>query len=131
MAAPAHGRGSYRADEIATVLLTAVTGFRAARREGQRLTGGASPTVGHTGYWGCGAFGGNRVLMAVLQLLAVAEADVDALAFHPADARGRDQLEHARAIVAELESAGSEWPTSKLIARLTALRFEWGVGDGN
>jgi Poly (ADP-ribose) glycohydrolase (PARG) len=39
----------------------------------------------HTGYWGCGAFGGNRVLMALLQVLAAGSAGLDQLVFHVGD----------------------------------------------
>jgi hypothetical protein len=47
---------------IEFVLATAFTGFSAARLESARLN--PSPVVAiHTGFWGCGAFGGNRVLM--------------------------------------------------------------------
>lgn len=40
----------------------------------------------HTGWWGCGAFGGNRRLMAILQFAAAQLAGVDAVVFH----RGSD-----------------------------------------
>lgn len=38
--------------------------------------------VVHTGNWGTGAFGGNRILMATIQLLASQVAQVDELVFH-------------------------------------------------
>jgi hypothetical protein len=62
MAAPSGGRGRYRVDEIEHVLVTAFTAFRAAALESARSRGAGSPVVVHTGFWGCGAFGGHRVL---------------------------------------------------------------------
>ena len=60
---PVGGRGRYRVDEIEQVLVTAYTAFRAAVLESARSLGPGCPVVVHTGFWGCGAFGGNRVLM--------------------------------------------------------------------
>ncbi|KAJ3158749.1 hypothetical protein HK101_001231 [Irineochytrium annulatum] len=36
----------------------------------------------HTGFWGCGSFGGNKKLMAYLQIVAAAAAGIDRLEFH-------------------------------------------------
>jgi hypothetical protein len=47
------GRGMYSLDEIRDVLLTAYTGFSAARAES--LEAGARETHVHTGHWGTGA----------------------------------------------------------------------------
>ena len=47
-----------------------------------RLAGSPARVVVHTGYWGCGAFGGNRVLMAMLQVLAARMAGLERLVFH-------------------------------------------------
>jgi Poly (ADP-ribose) glycohydrolase (PARG) len=49
-------------DAIEYVLVTAFTAFRAAALESARSRGAGSPVVVHTGFWGCGAFGGHRVL---------------------------------------------------------------------
>lgn len=74
-------QGRYRLDEITGTLVTAFTGFRAAVEESERQLGGMSCVI-HTGYWGGGAFGGNRVLMSMLQILAAQMAGVDRLVFH-------------------------------------------------
>ncbi len=42
----------------------------------------------HTGFWGCGAFGGNRVLMTTLQILAAEMAGLERVVFHTGDASG-------------------------------------------
>ena len=77
MAAPACGNGDYTEQEIAYVLNAAFTGFSAARRESKRFAGASSRAVIHTGFWGCGAFGGNRALMTILQAMAADLAGVD------------------------------------------------------
>ena len=82
IAAIAGGRGRYTRDEIRRTLVTAFTGFRAAVVESARLAGGPARVVVHTGYWGCGAFGGNRVLMALLQVVAARMAGLERLVFH-------------------------------------------------
>ena len=117
IAAPSHGRGVYKRGEIERVLETAHAGFLAARLESARVAGRAganrddpAPVTIHTGFWGCGAFGGNRVLMAALQLVAAHLAGVDRVVFHAFDAAGSEAFAAARAI--------------------DALELAWGEGDG-
>ena len=46
-------------------------GFRAAKLESQRrLESNQDAVVIHTGFWGCGVYGNDRVLIALLQILA-------------------------------------------------------------
>jgi hypothetical protein len=75
MAAPAGGRDRYDAGEIESVLITAWTAFGAARIESHRS--GPQTVAVHTGFWGCGAFGGHGVLMLILQILAAEMGSVD------------------------------------------------------
>ncbi|MGC4118781.1 MAG: hypothetical protein QM765_30315 [Myxococcales bacterium] len=77
IAAPV-GRGPYTLAQIERITLTATTGLLAAKGETERLAPGAR-TVVHTGFWGCGAFGGDRVLMTALQVVAARLAGVEAL----------------------------------------------------
>ncbi|MFN8177613.1 MAG: hypothetical protein U0167_06790 [bacterium] len=130
MAAPAGGRGRYLAQTIERILITALTAFRAAVMESDRSRDGAGPVAVHTGFWGCGAFGGDRVLMALLQMIAAQMAEVDRLVFHAVSAAGVKTLETARARAAEA-LGGSTLPTAELIERIEALGFTWGVSDGN
>jgi len=125
MAAPAHGKGRYSHAEIEYILTTAFTGFSAAARESA-----AAPAVVHTGFWGCGAFGGNRVLMTLLQLVAARMAGIRVLVFHAAGEPERAVFDRAAAVLAdELESETST--TGPLIQRIADLGFEWGQSDGN
>lgn len=127
LAAPGYGSGAYTREEIAYVVSAAYTGFAAARQESTRLTGPAR-TVIHTGFWGCGAFGGNRTLMTILQALAADLADVDVV-FWAFDTAGVQLAEQAQARYERLrdqhESVGA------LLERVFREGFLWGVADGN
>lgn len=131
MAAP-FGRGRrYNRETITYILVTAHTGFRAAVLESARARGAAGPVAVHTGFWGCGAFGGNRVLMALLQILAAQGAGLTRLVFHTFDRAGSRALAESRALLARELAASSPVATGTLIDRITALGFTWGVSDGN
>lgn len=121
--APPGGRGPYRRDEILDILATASVGFGACRRES-----GTTTAIVHTGNWGTGAFGGDRVLMALMQLLAARMAGLDRLVFHSRG--GADHVRRAEALLAGLPMApGTRLET--LIDAVHAHGFVWGVSDGN
>jgi hypothetical protein len=132
MAAPSGGYGIYKPAEIEFVLTTAFTGFSAARSETREALGDAAATVVHTGYWGCGAFGGNRTLMAALQLLAARLAQVDLLVFHTFDASGTKTFAQAAALL-DKQMSGKTGTTNvqDLITQFLMMCFRWGVSDGN
>jgi hypothetical protein len=130
MSAPPGGYGRYRQEEIGSILSTACTGFRAAVLESARLRGDGTHVAVHTGYWGCGAFGGNRVLMATLQVVAAGMAGLDRLAFHTGGRGGEAPLEKALGIRTNLD-AGGPIENRALVEKLVGIGFEWGVSDGN
>lgn len=124
--APSGGHGLYTADEITTILRTAITGLEAAVAETRRMTGDAG-TVIHTGWWGCGAFGGNQELMALFQLLAAEWAGVDELVFHTGT-NGGAELTNAGQVIAGLSE---DITTEDVVATIVARSYRWGVSDGN
>ena len=126
--APFGGRGRYQREQIELALATAYSGFRAAVLESRRAAGPDAQVAIHSGFWGCGAFGGNRVLMTLVQVLAADIAGVDRLVLHIGAPSGRTHVERALALVPDLTTATS---AAELIARLDALGLEWGVSDGN
>ena len=130
MAAPVEGYGKYQAEQIRHVLDTAFTGFRCAISESERLRGGECPVIIHTGFWGCGAFGGNRILMTILQLIAAEMAHVDHLVMHTFDATGTNAVKEATTII-NTEFGSSPVNTDQLIDQSHALGFQWGISDGN
>jgi hypothetical protein len=86
--------------------------------------------VVHTGYWGCGAFGGNRELMVLLQVVAARMAGLERLVFHTG-APGVDvPIAKAQGLLEEL-AGGDPSATVDLLAAIGAHGFRWGVSDGN
>ena len=128
MEAPANGRGRYTETQLRAILTTAYTGFRAVMAESQHLRGSEIRTAVHTGYWGCGAYGGNRVLMPLLQMLAAAAAGISALIFYAGADREPHQV--ARMHLDDLLPPGASVPTELLIRQILAAGYRWGVGDG-
>jgi hypothetical protein len=125
IAAPHPGWGVYSAADMAKVLVTAYTGFRAAAIESS-----GTPVIVHTGFWGCGAFGGNRVLMALLQILAAEMAGIDRLVFHTFDSAGMTALKDALDLLRTRLHQQPQSPEA-LIEILVAMGFQWGESDGN
>lgn len=118
LAAPHPGSGAYRLDEIHAILDAAYTGFAAVAAEGGGLL--------CTGFWGCGAFGGNRLLMTALQALAARQAGVD-LCFYVGDPSGSAEAEAGLALLARVGR-----PTvGATLAALGAEGLRWGRSDGN
>jgi hypothetical protein len=132
MEAPAYGRGLYTPSQIADVLSNAITGYLAARVE--TAAAGAAEAIVHTGFWGCGAFGGNRTLMALLQLMAAQMAGLSRLVFHTIDRAGTKELQRALALLEAVNGAAAgRGPVAlaRLIDDLVAQGFRWGESDGN
>jgi hypothetical protein len=120
IAAPAGGSGEYARDELEQILVTAYTGFAAAVAESARLWPG-TPVEVRTGFWGCGAFGGNRHVMTILQLAAARLAGVARVRFYAFDEPGMRIFDEARAVI-----VGDD-PIAAVLER----GYRWGVSDGN
>lgn len=129
MAALPGNSGEYTRDQILYTLHTAVTGFSAAGIESERLQPAVNEIQIHTGHWGCGAFGGNRVLMALLQILAAQLSEVQTLVFCYGDAAGLAPVQEAIQLLDKLLLTSNN--LSGLLAAIVSQRFRWGVGDGN
>lgn len=130
MEAPACLRGVYTEEQLHHILETAITGFSAARAVSGELAPGRATMI-HTGYWGCGAYGGDRTLMAMLQLVAAATSGIERVVFHVVDRQGRETFARASAALDTLAGELAPAPMSELIACLAAMGFRWGVSDGN
>lgn len=128
IAAPGGGSGPYSRKDIEQVLVTAYTGFAAAAIESRALWPG-TPVEVRTGFWGCGAFGGNRHVMTLLQLLAAQLAGIDRVRFYVFDDAGLAAFRTGAARLAEVVAPAT--PLATVIDRVEALRFPWGYSDGN
>jgi hypothetical protein len=127
MAAPSGGQGAYSVGEIASVFATAHTAFAAAVAESA-----GCPVIVHTGFWGCGAFGGNRRLMTALQALAARSAGVARLVVHAGDVAGAEEAQRGLDLAdAVAYRCGSPCSPGDVSNRLATLEFRWGVSDGN
>jgi len=121
IAAPVGG-GRYTREQIERVIITAYTGFAAAARES-----GAAIEIS-TGFWGCGAFGGNREVMTALQLLAARLAGVTCVRFYAVDDAGRTDFLRGKAV---LERALAETTSvTDVIDRLETVGYKWGFSNG-
>jgi len=130
IAAPRGGPGRYRTPELAGILTTATTGFAAAVAESARLWPGA-PVELRTGFWGCGAFGGDRRVMVMLQLLAARLAGAARVRFHAVDDAGRADFDAGRAELDEVLAAGAPGEAAAaVIDRIGARGHAWGIGNG-
>jgi hypothetical protein len=127
IAAPGGGTGTYSRDDLEQVLVTAYTGFAAAALESRAMWPG-TPVEVRTGFWGCGAFGGNRHAMTLLQLLAARLAGLDRLTFYVFDDAG---LAAYRTGAADLEAVVAPGGSlAEVLARVEDRRYPWGVSDG-
>jgi protein-tyrosine phosphatase len=131
MAAPRGGPGRYDEGTISEILTTAYTGFRAAVLESARHHGDGRPVVVHTGFWGCGAFGGNRVLMSLLQAIAAEMAEVERVVFHAVNRAGEEHVKAAKAFISDELADETAAETRAVIARIVTHGFAWGISDGN
>jgi len=132
MEAPSYGQGLYTPSQIEDVLTNAVTGYLAARLETEAA--GATEAVVHTGFWGCGAFGGNRTLMALLQVVAAQMAGLSRLVFHTVDRAGTEDFRRALALHEAIGGgAGGRGAAAleRLIDDIVGQGFRWVESDGN
>ena len=129
MEGPSDGNGRYTSRQIEFVLATAFTGFSAAVCESQRAVSLDVQTAIHTGYWDCGAYGGNRELMPLLQMIAACGSKLNQLVFHSgSDSMGYDK---ALELLEELLPVNREVSLDRLLSQIESMGFKWGVNDGN
>lgn len=127
--APADGEGNYSAEEIRYVLSTAYAGFSAICDESIATLKSGSVSL-NTGFWGCGAYGGNRVLMVLLQMIAAQLAGIDRLVFFLGGSDGQESFDMALEIHSDLSRSG-DLRVDDLINLMEQLNFSWGYIDGN
>lgn len=132
MAAPSGGRGDYTEREIEFIFETAYTAFAAARQESVSNDGTRVEAIIHSGFWGCGAFGGNRQLMVALQALAARATQINRLVIHAGDAAGVDEARRGLDVADSLAfRCGATCALDTIVGRALILGYTWGVSDGN
>jgi hypothetical protein len=131
MEAPVGGIGRYTQEQIRFILGTAFTAFTAAVMESKRMRPDTPEVAIHTGFWGCGAYGGHRILMTILQLLAARACGPSRLVFYTVNTLGARTLERAvDCIEKDLLASAAEVESAEIIRAIDALGFNWGVGNG-
>lgn len=130
LAAPT-GTGAYTPRQIIDILQTALSGFSAAILESARHSVAAAQVTIHTGWWGCGAFGGHRALMALLQILAAKMSGLGHLIFHIGPEHDRCHFQDALSFLDLVTSQGSTRDIPTIISEIETLKFHWGQSDGN
>ena len=123
IAAPV-GSGRYTREQLERIVVTAYTGFAAAVHE----AGAGLDIEINTGFWGCGAFGGNREVMAALQLFAARLAGITRLRFYAVDDAGRAEFLRGRSAL-ERALAGTT-RVAEVIDRIDAAGYLWGASNG-
>lgn len=110
----------YSERELEYIIQALVSSFGPAKK-----LSGEKKCVIHTGNWGCGAFGGNRELMYLVQLYVANLFGVDEIVFHAASddlfVSARQKLEKLK-LCHNLEDA---------VECLLDMHFVWGESDGN
>lgn len=130
MSAPSDGYGRYDRGQIERILVTAYTAFRAGCLEADRASTLTPAVAVHTGFWGCGAYGGNRVIMAMLQIVAAGMAGVDRLVFHTVDEERMSVLNRATRVLRSDFSGLGEMETREVCECIYGMGFEWGMSNG-
>lgn len=130
LAAPT-GTGAYTKKQITDILQTTFSGFSAALLESARHGIAAAQVSIHTGWWGCGAFGGNRILMALLQILAAKMAGVGRLVLHIGSKGDLCHFTDALSFLDLVTAQGATSDIPAIISEIEALKFHWGQSDGN
>lgn len=112
----------YTMKQIAEMLGTAYAGFRAIV-----LQSGGDVTL-HTGHWGCGAYGGNKGLIAAIQILAAGMAGVSKMHYwYGFTHQDLTALQHGIQVASLL----SETPTLRVVELLDSAGYSWGIANEN
>jgi len=132
VAAPRGGRGRYNARQLESIFTAAFSAFCAASVESTNRLAPRRPKVAiHTGFWGCGAFGGNRVVMILLQIIAAQLARIDHVVIYTWDDEGTAAYGRAMEVLEDLvPKDGTRYGVLQLVLAIKKLGLSWGVGDG-
>ncbi|CAF1454527.1 unnamed protein product [Rotaria magnacalcarata] len=134
--APSHGRGLYTLDQVQYILTTCYVGFKAAEilaRKTQRLNAANERsmsrgentrlrTIIHTGWWGCGAYGNNRQMMILAQILAAYWTQVHEIIFHTQTNEHDSDIRAARETAEKLLQEKS---VDRVLEEIVKLNLQW------
>ncbi|CAF0784770.1 unnamed protein product [Didymodactylos carnosus] len=140
--APSGGQGHYDLSTIRYVISECYTAFKAAKLlaiKTYELNSKESfdetktvKTIIHTGWFGCGAYGGNHSLMLILQLIGAQLADVDKIVFHTVSRGFDNEIAKADEYMTKLFEGNDKdkMTVDDLINKIFKEKFEWGESNG-
>jgi Spy/CpxP family protein refolding chaperone len=79
-------------------------------------------TIIHTGWWGCGAYGNNRQMMLITQILAAQWAQIDRIIFHTQNKEHEKDIEQAEQAVEKLRLGKR---VKEVVDEIFHLNLEW------
>jgi Spy/CpxP family protein refolding chaperone len=138
--APKDGQGPYTYEQIKYILTSCYTGFKAAQvlanktqamntavsntnqRRPSRSGTNTFRTIIHTGWWGCGAYGNNRQMMLITQILAAHWAQIDKIIFHTQNNEHQNDIDKAQKVVQNLVHRKH---VEEVIEEIVKLNLEW------
>lgn len=135
----------YTENEIFETFCICYAGFKAATVSEIKYTNKKKYfTLVSTGNLGCGAFGGNPVLMTIIQILAAYCAHVNILVYHPMD-KNKEFYEGIEFLDRLMDEEYKQLPFEKdeydqetiyintrdLMKYLASKKFYWNASDGN
>ena len=147
MEAPSRGSGKYTRAMIKFILKSCYTGFLAAKKESQKISvllrgelkleqpvaEQEIKTNIFTGFWGCRAYGGDRQLMTILQIVGAQLAGVDSVTIHAVHEEGKADVQRALQTFGEIlgdKKEEAEVQVADLIDKIENVGFRWGRSNG-
>lgn len=127
ISAPQNGHGVYTSKQINQIVETLVSSFSAAVYRNQDSEGRERTTTIHSGEWGCGVFGGNKILLFASQMICASIAGVDSLILHTKDEISVVKAQELYNFICSkhIQSAADA------VTTLFTQHFEWGIVENN
>ncbi|GEM_PF-1065460 len=124
IAAFGYSSGEYSKADIEYTLKAALAGFAQAAKIALNEQKDAAI---HTGNWGCGAFGGNKEFMYIVQLIAASAVGISEIVFHGIDPEILKRAENKLKMFLEL----NDFTFGNTVNFLLRQKYFWGMSDGN
>ena len=132
MEAPKYGSGNYSIVQILDIFNTATTAFTAAKIESLHKTKESANIIIHTGNWGCGVYGGNKTLMALLQIISAQIVGIKYLIYHTYDPESTNDYKGALKLFNSLlMEENKELRIMDILTKIQKFGFRWNVPNGN
>lgn len=132
MEAPKYGSGNYSIVQILDIFNTATTAFTAVKIESLHETKESANIIIHTGNWGCGVYGGNKTLMALLQVISAQIVGIKYLIYHTYDPESTNDYKDAiKLFNSLLMEENKELRIMDILTKIQKFGFRWNVPNGN